>query len=931
MAAVQPENKIVVGALLVGKYRVTRELGRGGMAAVYEAEHVDIGKRVAIKVLAAELASSAIVVERFIREARAAASVKSPHIVEVYDSGRLEDDRPFIAMELLEGESLYDRMARVRLIDVRTTVRIIGQVAKGLMKAHAIGIVHRDLKPENIHLCTGDDGEEIAKILDFGLAKFYSPVEADEKTARLTREGAVFGTPAYMSPEQVKGQGTVDHRSDLWALGCMTFECLTGRPVWNTDQGVAMTFAAIATAPLPPPSKFRPDLPPTFDAWFRKALERDANKRFQTAKELADELARALDTPPISLVNVGPSPSQVELEVAAQLREAARSSSPPALDPRVASGASQPPLEPHQGPRSTPPPAYHSLFPNGGRGAAALGDVGSAGADRVGGVGSVAPGPPPGPSRSSEPIDLFGLRHAALSATDLPPTAASEGPRASVPERRRSVFGRLAAWTLVLAALGAAGWFAYPRVRAKILAMKSSTTTATATAAPSAIDSARAAPPPVEQPKWMLSVEEGQQLIVAGDADGALRKFKEATDSGGGALARSLFDQAKVGAAASGPCRMAALSHPRLGYGGNAGRPTVAPTPKGAVVAWTDDHEQPGHEHVYSVLVDPTGRPTSNPRDLTPEADYAVRPELLSADDRVVLLFWDKGGRQPGVKARWIDGDGRIGGMSVGVAAPKAGPYWPAIDRSPDGSGFWVAWQADADREGDDVFLRRLDADLHPQGAEIRATDYDPFKGKQAKVDVPSIAVSKTNVFVSYTLERDKQFLVQRMRLPVGGPELQGSGLDKGAPIRGQHELGETLVVNDDKAGGDYSSIACTKDACFLVWHELEKGGAQAALVDPGRGTLLWRKRFAPHGAHPAIATSADGQAEVVFYEAGRVRLASISRDGVGAPTTFGKVAGDPSRASIAAGLGRGEWLVSWLDVEAGHTEPFLARLECRN
>jgi len=152
MAAVQPENKIVVGALLVGKYRVTRELGRGGMAAVYEAEHVDIGKRVAIKVLAAELASSAIVVERFIREARAAASVKSPHIVEVYDSGRLEDDRPFIAMELLEGESLYDRMARVRLIDTRTTVRIIGQVAKGLTKAHAAGIVHRDLKPENIHL-----------------------------------------------------------------------------------------------------------------------------------------------------------------------------------------------------------------------------------------------------------------------------------------------------------------------------------------------------------------------------------------------------------------------------------------------------------------------------------------------------------------------------------------------------------------------------------------------------------------------------------------------------------------------------------------------------------------------------------------------------------------------------------------------------------
>src|SRR5262249_50060341 len=198
-----------------------------------------------------------------------AASVKSPYIVDVYDSGRLEDGRPFIAMELLEGESLYDRMARVRLIDAQSTSRIIGHVAKGLAKAHAAGIVHRDLKPENIHLVKGEDGEEIAKLLDFGLAKFYAPIQADEKSARLTREGAVFGTPAYMSPEQVKGHGTVDHRSDLWALGCMAFECLTGRPVWNTDQGVAMTFAAIAAATPPTPSKLRPDLPPAFDERFR--------------------------------------------------------------------------------------------------------------------------------------------------------------------------------------------------------------------------------------------------------------------------------------------------------------------------------------------------------------------------------------------------------------------------------------------------------------------------------------------------------------------------------------------------------------------------------------------------------------------------------------------------------------------------------------
>src|SRR5580704_9329660 len=171
------ETKIGAGQVLVGKYRVTREIGRGGMAAVYEAEHLTLGKKVAVKVLAAELAASTIVIERFFREARAASSVESSNIVDIYDSGRLEDGRPYIAMEMLDGETLYDRMTRIRLIDPATTVRILTQCAKGLMKAHAVGIVHRDLKPENIFILKAEDGEESIKILDFGLAKFYAPVK----------------------------------------------------------------------------------------------------------------------------------------------------------------------------------------------------------------------------------------------------------------------------------------------------------------------------------------------------------------------------------------------------------------------------------------------------------------------------------------------------------------------------------------------------------------------------------------------------------------------------------------------------------------------------------------------------------------------------------------------------------------------------------
>src|SRR3954471_15644161 len=291
----QNQSKVPDGTLLEGKFRVTREIGRGGMAAVYEAENVDIGKRVAIKVLAQELTSSAIVVERFLREARAAASIRSPYICDVYDSGKLEDGRPFLVLELLEGESLYERMTKVRQLDIETTLLVMTQTCRGLTKAHAASIVHRDLKPENIFLTKDEDSSLLSKILDFGLAKFYAPMEGAGPQARLTREGAVFGTPAYMSPEQVRGQGAVDHRADLWALGCIVYECFTGRTVWSTEQGVAMTFAQIANAPLPRPATYRPDLPPEFTGWFDRALDRDIEKRFQTAKEFADELAIAFN------------------------------------------------------------------------------------------------------------------------------------------------------------------------------------------------------------------------------------------------------------------------------------------------------------------------------------------------------------------------------------------------------------------------------------------------------------------------------------------------------------------------------------------------------------------------------------------------------------------------------------------------------------
>ena len=361
---VVPDGAVIApGSMLVGKYRVVRSIGRGGMAQVYEALQLGLGKRVAVKVLNAQYSASPILTERFFREARAASAVKSPYIVDVYDSGRLDDQRPFIVMELLDGESLYERLARKRRLTPAEVVAIAAHCAKGLAKAHAAGIVHRDLKPENIFLVQSEEGAEVAKILDFGLAKFYAATDDDEAVQRLTRDGAVFGTPPYMSPEQVRGQAGVDHRTDLWALGCIVYEALVGKPVWRTDQGVAMIFAAIASGDLPRPSVEHEELPSSFDRWFRKALARKPEDRFQAASEFSDALRDAFTKEAIVRA-AAESTARIESKRLDSLRPPPLAVPPaPALEVRALPNAGAqtiPSASPPEGARTrrSEPPAY---------------------------------------------------------------------------------------------------------------------------------------------------------------------------------------------------------------------------------------------------------------------------------------------------------------------------------------------------------------------------------------------------------------------------------------------------------------------------------------------------------------------------------------------------------------------------------------------
>jgi eukaryotic-like serine/threonine-protein kinase len=270
--------------VLSGKYRLDRELGRGGMGSVWLAQHLTLHSPVAIKLIDATIATNPEALSRFLREAQAAASLRSPHVVQILDHG-VDNGVPFIVMELLDGESLAARIERVSRLSPQDTARIMTQVGRAMTKAHEAGVVHRDLKPDNIFLVRNDE-EEIAKVLDFGIAKANTLGVASVSSA--TRTGSVLGTPYYMSPEQAEGAKGVDHRTDIWAMGVIACECLTGLRPFDAETLGAMLLA-ICAREMPVPSRLGP-VPPAFDAWFARACSRDVNQRFSTAKEAAHEL-----------------------------------------------------------------------------------------------------------------------------------------------------------------------------------------------------------------------------------------------------------------------------------------------------------------------------------------------------------------------------------------------------------------------------------------------------------------------------------------------------------------------------------------------------------------------------------------------------------------------------------------------------------------
>ncbi|MBW2260875.1 MAG: serine/threonine protein kinase [Deltaproteobacteria bacterium] len=283
------------GTVLDRKYSIKDVLAEGGMGVVYRGEQKRIERTVAVKFLNIQACDTLESYERFMREAKIAASVDHPSVVEVFDLGATQGGVPYIVMEYLRGQDLSSRIREAVQLDVSEAVSITEQILEALQAVHSAGIVHRDLKPENVFIARQSGGSSIVKILDFGVSRL---IRDDDEVKRITEAGKVYGTPHYVSPEQACGDRDADHRSDLYSVAVLLYEMLVGAPPFDSVSP-AKLIVDIATAPAPNPLERRSDIPPAIAGFILRGMEKDRTNRFQFAKEMLRALRIARNIKPL--------------------------------------------------------------------------------------------------------------------------------------------------------------------------------------------------------------------------------------------------------------------------------------------------------------------------------------------------------------------------------------------------------------------------------------------------------------------------------------------------------------------------------------------------------------------------------------------------------------------------------------------------------
>jgi hypothetical protein len=284
------EKEVQVGQLIAGKYRIEQTLGRGGMGVVMAALHEQLNQRVALKFLTDNAYQQPEAVARFVREARAAVQIQSEHVARVMDVGTLENGAPYMVMEHLRGRDLKEVSSRRGPLPVSEAVDYVLQACDAVAEAHSLGIVHRDLKPSNLFLTERPDGTPMVKVLDFGISKALHPGDRGSQM-QMTASAAIMGSPQYMSPEQIRSSKNVDARADVWALGTILHELLTGTPAYVADTVPGLLAMIVADAP-PPLSASRRDAPIELEAAILRCLEKDRERRFASVAALARALER---------------------------------------------------------------------------------------------------------------------------------------------------------------------------------------------------------------------------------------------------------------------------------------------------------------------------------------------------------------------------------------------------------------------------------------------------------------------------------------------------------------------------------------------------------------------------------------------------------------------------------------------------------------
>jgi serine/threonine protein kinase len=338
----QAWRPVLVAGDRIGAYEIVRYLGGGGMGEVYLACHIHIGRQAAIKVLLPELSTNVDVVSRFFNEARATALLRHPSIVEILDCDVHPSGRAYIVMEFMQGESLGECLGRIGSFGDRpdTALAITGQIARALVAAHAKGIVHRDLKPDNVFLASTPEGEAPVrvKILDFGIAKLMGD---GAPTTRMTSTGTLVGTPLYMSPEQCRGSGRIDHRTDIYSLGCVLFELMSGRPPFIREGAGDLIIVHVSEDP-PPLSSLVPSSPAPLGDLVRRMLEKDPDRRPQSMSEVVAQIEGLLDVPAARFTAVVDTPAGFPVHAGAH-------DSPPAADGRNNTSPAPPSISPRVG------------------------------------------------------------------------------------------------------------------------------------------------------------------------------------------------------------------------------------------------------------------------------------------------------------------------------------------------------------------------------------------------------------------------------------------------------------------------------------------------------------------------------------------------------------------------------------------------------